>query len=279
MITTAELEREGYRANDRDRCYHCKSELYDQARRARRATQVCSGPLRRERRRRRRLAAGLAAADEHAVVHPLLEAGVGKDEVRELARALDVPSAEKPASPCLASRIPYGTAVDPLVLAQIDRAELAVKSLGYEVLRVRHYGALGRVELPADSLAALTEELRHAISRRRLGRGLRRGGDLEGALPLGLAQRVVHEAPGRRGLGHALERGRECIRVGPVAVERSKRLDHGARVAPVPLRRHRQRFVECAAAVRARHLELREEPRRLAVRGTCAGARRSSSSP
>jgi len=163
-ITTAELEREGYRANDRDRCYHCKSELYDRlgalaARR--RYAAVLSGANADDVGDWR---PGLAAADEHAVVHPLLEAGVGKDEVRELARALDVPSAEKPASPCLASRIPYGTAVDPLVLAQIDRAELAVKSLGYEVLRVRHYGALGRVELTADSLAALTEELRRAIS-------------------------------------------------------------------------------------------------------------------
>src|SRR6476469_1059980 len=105
-ITTAELEREGYRANDRDRCYHCKSELYDRlgalaARR--RYAAVLSGANADDMGDWR---PGLAAADEHAVVHPLLEAGVGKDEVRELARALDVPSAEKPASPCLASRIP-----------------------------------------------------------------------------------------------------------------------------------------------------------------------------
>ena len=130
-IATAELERPGYRANERDRCYHCKSELYE------RLTGLAA---------RRRYAAvlsgandddlgdwrpGLAAAAEHAVVHPLVDAGVGKKEVRELARALGVPSAEKPASPCLASRIPYGTAVDPEVLEQVDRAELAVKALGY----------------------------------------------------------------------------------------------------------------------------------------------------
>ena len=96
------------------------------------------------------------------MIHPLLEAGVGKETVRQLARELGVPSAEKPASPCLASRIPYGTAVDPAVLAQIDRAELAVKALGYRVLRVRHYDDLGRVELPEDEL-----ECAHARARAR----------------------------------------------------------------------------------------------------------------
>jgi uncharacterized protein len=98
------------------------------------------------------------------VIHPLLEAGVGKEEVRLLARALGVPSAEKPASPCLASRIPYGTAVDPVTLAQIDRAELALKRIGYRVLRVRHYGAVGRVELAADELPrALTPDGRDQV--------------------------------------------------------------------------------------------------------------------
>jgi uncharacterized protein len=86
------------------------------------------------------------------VRHPLLEAGVGKDEVRALARELGVPSAEKPASPCLASRLPYGTAVTTDVLAQVDRAEQALKALGYRVLRVRHFGGLGRVELAGDEL-------------------------------------------------------------------------------------------------------------------------------
>ena len=164
LITTAELEREGYRANDRDRCYHYKSELYEQleglaARRGYEA--VLSGANVDDLGDWR---PGLAAAAEHGVLHPLVEARVGKQEVRELARLLAIPSAEKPASPCLASRIPYGTAVDREVLAQIDRAELAVKSLGYDVLRVRHFGVLGRVELPEDALAALTSERRAAIA-------------------------------------------------------------------------------------------------------------------
>lgn len=163
IITTAELERAGYRANGRDRCYHCKSELYDHlstlaARRG--VAAVLSGANADDVGDWR---PGLTAAAEHGVIHPLLEAGVGKETVRQLARALGVPSAEKPASPCLASRIPYGTAVDPTVLAQIDRAELAVKALGYRVLRVRHFDDLGRVELTEEELNRLTPNEREAI--------------------------------------------------------------------------------------------------------------------
>jgi pyridinium-3,5-biscarboxylic acid mononucleotide sulfurtransferase len=152
-ITTDELAREGYRANDRDRCYHCKSELYDRlsALAERRGfAAVLSGANADDAGDWR---PGLTAAAEHGVVHPLLEAGVGKDEVRAIARALRVPSADKPASPCLASRIPYGTAVEPEALRQIDDAELALKGLGFRILRVRHYGELARVELHEDELA------------------------------------------------------------------------------------------------------------------------------
>lgn len=152
VITTDELAREGYVLNGRDRCYHCKTELYDRlsALAADRGfAALLSGANADDLGDWR---PGLAAAAEHGVHHPLLEAGVGKEEVRELARTLGIPSADKPASPCLASRLPYGTPVDPETLALIDRAELAVKRLGYRVLRVRHYGTLGRVQIGADQL-------------------------------------------------------------------------------------------------------------------------------
>ena len=163
-VTTAELEREGYRRNGRDRCYHCKSELYDNLEalaRGRGYAALLSGANADDVGDWR---PGLRAAAEHGVRHPLLEAGVGKAEVRELARALGVPSAEKPASPCLASRLPYGTPVEPAALAQVDRAERAVKALGYRVLRVRHLGALGRVQIAADELdRALSPEGGRAV--------------------------------------------------------------------------------------------------------------------
>ena len=157
VVRTDELAREGYRRNGRDRCYHCKAELYD-----------ALGALARPRRDPGRLLGanaddvgdwrpGLRAAAEHGVRHPLLEAGMGKDAVRRLARELRIPSADKPASPCLASRIPYGTAVEPAVLARIDAAERAIRALGYRELRVRHFGDTGRVELAADDLARSSE--------------------------------------------------------------------------------------------------------------------------
>ena len=164
-ITTAELEREGYRRNERDRCYHCKTELYSRLTAlavSRGYDAVLSGANADDLGDWR---PGLRAAEEHRVVHPLLEAGVGKEEVRALARALGVRSADKPASPCLASRLPYGTRVDPATLGQIDRAEQALKALGYGVLRVRHHGRLGKVELSGGELPrALTPEGREEVA-------------------------------------------------------------------------------------------------------------------
>ena len=163
-VTTDELRREGYRRNGPDRCYHCKTELYE----------TLAG-LASERGYAALLSGanaddmgdwrpGLRAASEHGVLHPLLEAGVGKADVRALAERLGVPSARKLASPCLASRVPYGTAVDPATLARIDAAERAVHALGYAELRVRHHGELGRLELGAAELErALEPPARAAI--------------------------------------------------------------------------------------------------------------------
>jgi|SRR5437867_832662 len=163
-VSTRELARDGYRRNGPDRCYHCKSELYDVLAviaRERAGAEVFSGANVDDLGDFR---PGLRAASDHHVRHPLVEAGFGKDDVRALARTLALPSAEKPASPCLASRLPFGTEVDPATLAQVDRAEQALKRLGYRELRVRHFGDIGRVELSArDLLRALEPAARAAV--------------------------------------------------------------------------------------------------------------------
>ena len=162
LISTAELEREDYRRNDRFRCYYCKSELYDRlAALARRRgfAAVLSGANADDTADWR---PGLRAAAEHGVRHPLLEASMGKDQVRALAQHLGVPSADKPASPCLASRLPYGTPVSADVLSQVDRAELSLKQRGYRELRVRHFGDLGRVQLGAADLPRAADPDEHA---------------------------------------------------------------------------------------------------------------------
>ncbi len=169
VVTTDELAREGYRRNDRDRCYHCKVELYDVlgAVAARRGFGVILSGANADDLGDWR--PGLRAAAERGVRHPLVEAALGKAEVRDIAHALGLPNARKPASPCLASRLPYGTPVEPEVLAKVDRAEAGLKRLGYREVRVRHFGALARVELGVEELArASTDEGRrlvHAVIR------------------------------------------------------------------------------------------------------------------
>jgi uncharacterized protein len=152
-IETNEMDRVGYRQNGRDRCYHCKTELYETLGRIstdRGFTTLFSGANADDLGDWR---PGLRAATEHRVRHPLLEAGLGKTDIRAVARRLGLPSADKPAMPCLASRLPYGTHVEASVLAQVDRAEQALRALGFRELRVRHFGTVGRVELGGADLA------------------------------------------------------------------------------------------------------------------------------
>jgi len=157
LVRTSELDDPRYARNAADRCYHCKTELFQRLL-----------PLARE--------AGLAhvaygliaddladfrpgqrAAVEAGVRSPLAEAGMTKADVRALSRELGLPTWDLPASPCLASRVAYGVAVTPAVLRRVERAEAAVRGLGFRELRVRHLGKAARVEIAPEELGRLAD--------------------------------------------------------------------------------------------------------------------------
>ncbi|GDX78590.1 adenine nucleotide alpha hydrolase [Deltaproteobacteria bacterium] len=169
MAGSRELDREAYRANTGDRCYHCKTELFDLARVAAERegyAWVLDGTILDDLGEHR---PGLAAAREHAVRHPLVEAGFTKAMVREAARARGLPVWDKPAAPCLGSRFAVGTRVTPERLARVASLERELKAMGFAVVRVRVHGAeggeLARVEVGAAEVARFDDgELRDRLS-------------------------------------------------------------------------------------------------------------------
>ena len=147
----------GYRANAGDRCYFCKTHLYATLHRAAADWQfdtLANGTNADDPGDHR---PGLRAADEAAVVSPLLEARLGKAAVRRVAAELGLPNRDKPAAACLASRIPYGTPVTPELLARVEAAEAGLADLGYTGFRVRHHGDVARLELPAAAFTGLAD--------------------------------------------------------------------------------------------------------------------------
>ncbi|HET6532969.1 MAG TPA: ATP-dependent sacrificial sulfur transferase LarE [Actinoplanes sp.] len=175
-VTTHEGERPAYRANGPDRCFHCKDELFSrigaEVVAAQRLDAVAYGENADDARRPDR--PGSRAATAHRVLRPLADAGLGKAAVRQIARALALPSADKPAAPCLASRIPHFSVVDPEKLGQVERAEAALRRLGFGDLRVRHHGEVARIELPAaDLVRAVTDPMRAAVQDAMVGAGFR----------------------------------------------------------------------------------------------------------
>ena len=158
IVGTDEFANPDYVKNDGTRCYFCKSELYAQIERILPELGVeviCSGANADDMGDYR---PGLTAAAEHKVRHPLLEAGITKADVRALARAWDLPTWDKPASPCLSSRLAPGVQVTTERTGRVEAAEAYLRSLGYRECRVRlHEGELARIEVPAAELARLAE--------------------------------------------------------------------------------------------------------------------------
>jgi uncharacterized protein len=160
FVATAELERAAYRANAPDRCYQCKDELFETLERLRAELGFDAVAYGINRDDTGDFRPGHRAAQEHGVLSPLLEAGLGKAEIRALSREAGLPTAELPASACLSSRLPYGTPVTPERLRQVELGEERLRALGFSQLRVRHHGPLARVEIEPGELArALDPEL------------------------------------------------------------------------------------------------------------------------
>ena len=168
IIRTHEIERPEYRANPANRCYFCKHELYAELHRLKEArgfSAVADGSNADDRGDYR---PGRQAAREFGVRSPLDEASLAKEEIRELSRRAGLPTWDTPASACLSSRIPYGSAVTEEKLRTIESAESVLRGLGFRVFRVRHHDAIARLEIARDELARALEPEVSAILVREL---------------------------------------------------------------------------------------------------------------
>jgi uncharacterized protein len=165
VVATDELERPEYQRNDANRCFHCKDELFAvmESLGAKLGFATIAYGMNADDTRDFR--PGQRAAEQHAVVAPLAEAGLTKLEVRALAKAAGYPLWDRPAAPCLASRVEYGRTVTREVLEQVERAEESLRQLGFREFRVRHHGDLARVEIARAELPrALSMEMLDAIT-------------------------------------------------------------------------------------------------------------------
>jgi uncharacterized protein len=189
LVQTQEHLNPSYAANPGNRCYFCKSELYDQLKHiaAKENAQVILDGTNASDLNEHR--PGYAAAQERGVRSPLAELGITKTMVRQLALKRDLPVWDKPASPCLASRVPTGVAIVPGLLSRIEKAEDVLAKMGFAEFRVRHHGDVARIEIPPDCFA---EVMSH---RETLLDGIRSAGYRFVSLDLGGLQRgALNEA-------------------------------------------------------------------------------------
>lgn len=169
VLLTDEVERADYAANTAQRCFFCKSELYDRLAEvaAVRGATMLDGFNRDDRADWR---PGRRAAAEHGVLSPLDAAGMSKEDVREAARELGLPNWDKPAAACLSSRIPYGVPVTIETLGRVESAEQVLRDEGFRQLRVRDAHSAATIEVEADQLERLRQPRRLARIERRLRR-------------------------------------------------------------------------------------------------------------
>jgi pyridinium-3,5-biscarboxylic acid mononucleotide sulfurtransferase len=173
VVLTSEVENPLYARNDADRCFHCKTELFRHLlpiAAAEGLRHVAYGAIVDDLSDFR---PGHRAAADAGVRSPLVEAEMTKADVRELSREMGLPTWDLPASPCLSSRVPRGTAVTPEILRQVERAEEAVRALGFRELRVRHLGETARVEIAPAEMDRLDASRRAAVEQAVLAAGYR----------------------------------------------------------------------------------------------------------
>ena len=190
VIVTDEVANPAYRANPVNRCFHCKTSLYDALERIAQEEgfdHILNGTNADDLGDHR---PGLQAAANYRVVSPLVDAGFNKADIRALAAALGMENAQKPQAACLSSRFPYGSHIDEARLAQVEAAEDALADLGFSQFRVRHHEEVARIELVASELARALE-LRTDVERRVKDAGYRYvaidlGGFRSGSLNEGL---------------------------------------------------------------------------------------------
>jgi uncharacterized protein len=165
VIQTEELDKPEYQRNDANRCFHCKTELFEGMKKLGAElgfAQIAYGMNADDRRDYR---PGQRAAEEHEVLAPLAEVGLTKQEIRTLAKDAGYTLWDRPAAPCLSSRVEYGRTVTREVLEQVERGEESLRQLGFREFRVRHHGELARVEIARAELArALTMGMMDKIS-------------------------------------------------------------------------------------------------------------------
>ncbi len=166
VIATQEFHNPLYVRNDTSRCFYCKDELFtrlDRMAAERGFASICYGVNKDDTGDFR---PGHRAAQKHKVLSPLLDAGLSKREIRELSRRAGLPTWDRPASACLSSRIPYGTAVTPQNLSKVEAGEEALHQLGFRQCRVRFHGEMVRIEIAADELPrALNPEMARQFTR------------------------------------------------------------------------------------------------------------------
>jgi uncharacterized protein len=166
IVQTDEMDRAEYRKNDASRCFHCKDELFTvmEEFRAQRGFDTIAYGVNADDQGDYR--PGQQAARQHGVAAPLLDAGLTKNEIRELARAAGLRIWDKPASACLSSRIEYGRPVTPEALQVVERGEQSLRQMGFRQFRVRHHGDIVRIEIARDELPrALTPEMAFEFTR------------------------------------------------------------------------------------------------------------------